>query len=63
MTLTKRQRRIKTRYVFRDCDHRVSLVVGNQSFLLCCEWESKKQAEWMRDMLAKALSKLVEEER
>lgn len=45
--------------------HQVQLVVGNQSFILSDGnveyYESKEQAEWVRDMLCIALDALVKE--
>lgn len=40
--------------------HKVWLKVGVQSFLIG-EVEDKEQADWMRDMLAKALGNMVRE--
>ncbi len=37
--------------------YRVELVIGNQGFMLS-EAFSKPEAEWLRDMLAVALSKV-----
>lgn len=43
--------------------YRVNLHIANQQFLLDLDFEDVEEAEWTRDMLAKALATLVKQER
>lgn len=58
--LTAREKLMREKYTrlvkwFPRC-HAVTLVVGVHSFNLMGKFTSKAEAEWMRDMLAIALS-------
>ena len=58
--MTALEKRLKRRYTARDRHHWVMLRVGNQTFrvtAVCCE--SRQNAEWFRDQLARALADIV----
>jgi hypothetical protein len=66
--LTSEESRIKEKYTFvkvpspDTSDIRVGFTVGVQTFHLGYSAESLEHAEWTQDMLAKALTRLVEME-
>lgn len=60
-----RRKYTKTRFVSYDMNHirlyRLELIVGCQSFDVSPFSFVKDEAEWFRDMLAKALAQIVKE--